>query len=324
MFDTRDEILEALNMPIEEFRADVLAPAGRVPLPGGGITGMAMLGYSNICRSQCLYCGMRAGNKAIPRYRMGPAEALALTGIGRELGFGRLFLISGEDRGYSFEDIISLVSGARAQGYTRIDLACGEFSLEQYKMLRDAGCTRYVMKFEMSDREDFDRLNPSTSFDRRMAAIEAVIESGMELGSGNIVDYPGHNIEKMAGDIDLMRRLRISWAPVVPYMPAANTPLALEGGRGSLELILREIAILRLMLPDVDITAGQPGEDMKKGFGDEQGNLNAVAAGANVLFADLLPAGRAQDFNVVDNRNLPGLGHMRKISELSNRPLILE
>ena len=318
MFDTRAEILEALEMPMEKFRSSFLDRAGELYRDSGrGIVTMAMLGYSNICRSQCLYCGMRAGNSSIPRYRMEPLEALRLTAVGRELGFGRLFLISGEDMGYGFENLLSLVAGARAQGYRQISLACGEFTLEQYRQLHAAGAEEYVMKFEMSDIEDFNRLNPSTDFHRRMEAIEAVKKSGMKLASGNIVDYPGHSLEKMADDIELMRKLDISWAPVVPYMPAANTPLALEGGRGSLELILREIAILRLMMPQVNITAGQPGEDPKNGFGDRQGNLDAIAAGANVLFADLLPAGKADAFHVVDNRNLPGLKHMETMSRLS-------
>ena len=319
--NTKSELLEALTMPAEQFRRDIMEPAGEMVRSRGKLLGTAMLGYSNICRSQCLYCGMRAGNSSIPRYRMAPDEALALTGVGRSQGFGRLFLISGEDRGYAFEDLLKLVSGAADQGYREISLACGEFQPEQYVQLREAGATEYVLKFEMSDRQDFDRLNPSTSLPQRMQAIEAVQRSGMKLASGNIVDYPGHSVEKMAEDILLMQKLGISWAPVVPYMPAANTPLALEGGRGSVELILREISILRLTIPEVKITAGQPGEDIKKGFGDEKGNLDAIAAGADLLFADLLPAKKAQAFNVVDNRNLPGLVHMREMAEISRLEL---
>ena len=322
MFDTRAEIMEALEMPMEEFRNAFLIKAGELYRDSGrGLVAVAMLGYSNICRSQCLYCGMRAGNSSIPRYRFGPPEALKLTQAGRDLGFGRLFLISGEDMGYGFENLLALVSGAKDQGYRQISLACGEFTLEQYRQLREAGADEYVMKFEMSDAEDFNRLNPSTDFSRRMEAIEAVKKSGMKLASGNIVDYPGHTLHKIADDIELMRKLEISWAPVVPYMPAPNTPLALEGGRGSLELILREIAILRLMMPQVNITAGQPGEDPKNGFGDRQGNLNAIGAGANVLFADLLPVSKADAFFVVENRNLPGLQQMEALSKLSGLQL---
>lgn len=114
-----------------------------------------------------------------------------------------------------------------------VSLACGEYERSQYEELRAAGADEYVVKFEMSDRETFDRLNPSTSYDKRMNAIRWVKESGLLLASGNIVDYPGQTLEQLADDILLMKELEISWAPVIPYLPAQNTPLAAEGGRAA-------------------------------------------------------------------------------------------
>ena len=154
-----------------------------------------------------------------------------------------------------------------------------------------------------------------------MQGIEWIKESGMKLASGNIVDYPGQTNADLAEDILLMKDLDISWAPVIPYLPAKGTPLQAEGGRGSLEKNLKEISLLRMMMPDINITAQQPGEDLSKGFADPEGNLNALNAGANMLFADILPTDYVDKFSVVDNRITLGLEHIKRMAELSGMKL---
>ncbi len=318
----KNEILEILRMPEEEFRKSVMPKAfDAYREDGGALYAAAMLGYTNICKNSCLYCGMRAPNR-IPRYRLDKEDILGTARLARDKGFTRMFLIAGEDPGFGVDKLAETVSGLKAMGFT-VSLACGEYSAQQYAELRDAGASEYVMKFEMSQKEVFDRLNPSTSFEKRMAAIEAIKASGMELASGNIVAYPGQTLEMQAEDIVLMLKLGISWAPVVPYMPAANTPLAAEGGRGDRILNLKEIAILRLCDTKMRITAGQPGDDLKNGFSDVTGNLDAIRSGANLLFCDILPEAQAQSFKVVDYRELRNREHINEMAELSGLELKL-
>ena len=315
----RSEVLEVLRMPMEEF-LDQVAPAAKElhrQHNGNRLTATSMMGYTNVCKNQCLYCGMRAGNSMIPRYRMDPEQVLEAVRRAAETGFRRLFLISGEDPKYGFDNLLRLVSGAKEAGIEWVSLACGEYDRDGYKALKDAGADEYAIKFEMSDPDTFDRLNPSTNFKQRMAAIHCVKELGFALASGNIVDFPGHSLEQMADDIMLMGELEVSWAPIVPYMPAKGTPLAAEGGPGRQELILKEISLVRLMLPGVYITGGQPGKNLKEGFASEDGNLAALAAGADLLFADLLPAAKADAFHVVDNRVLLGLDRIQEMARKS-------
>lgn len=324
-YETKQELLAALRTPWKEFSDCVLPAAKAVHRTQNGdrLTATAMLGYSNVCKNQCLYCGMRAANTVVSRYRIEPDEVLSSLRAAREAGFTRIFLISGEDPKYDFEKLLRMVEGAKKLGMTHVSLACGEFESGQYEELRSAGADEYVLKFEMSHKDTFDRLNPSTSFERRAAAISWIKESGLELASGNIVDYPGQTLDELADDILLMRQLEISWAPIVPYLPAQNTPLAAEGGPGRQEMILREIALTRLMLPHVNITGGQPGKNLADGFSSIDGTQAALAAGANLLFADLLPAARAQAFRVVDNRTLLGLDHIQRMAEMSGMTLCL-
>lgn len=318
---TKNEIIEILKLPHEEYTHTVMKEAKGLheSKNGGRLMATAMFGYDNICRNQCLYCGMRASNTAVKRYRILPDDVQTVSRAAREQGFKRIFFVSGEDPKYGFQNLLKIVSDAKSMGF-HVSLACGEFSPEEYRQLRDAGTDQCVLKFEMSQPETFNRLNPSTSFSRRMKCIESVKNLGMELASGNIVDYPGQSLEMIADDILLMKELEISWAPIIPYMPAANTPLSLEGGRGSIELNLKEISILRLMMPDIYITAQQPGTDLKEGLAGDEGNLLAINGGADILFADMLPAD--MNFSVIDNRVTLGLEHIKHMAEISGSVLV--
>lgn len=309
---TKQEILEALTLPEPEFQEQFAKPARETLAiaKGNTLSVRAMLGYSNICKNQCLYCGMRAGMKLPNRYRLSPQEVAESAKEAANLGLRRIFLISGEDPGYSFDDLLLMVRLIRATGLS-VSMAAGEFSQEGYQALRDAGVDEYVMKFEMGDPAVFDRLNPSTTFRRRMDAIDTIQRCGLRLASGNIVDYPGQTPEQLAQELLLMRQLEISWAPVIPYMPVVDTPLAAEGGPGDRKKCLREIALLRLMMPQCDITAQQPGDNPEEGLGSQQGNLDALCYGANLLFLDLLPTALSRDFSVVNQRLLGDLEQIR-------------
>ena len=248
--NTRQEILEILNMPEAVFWKDV-APAARKTAQdqfGDNLMVTAMLAYSNICKNQCLYCGMRAGNQ-IPRYRIPPAEILDLSKRARADGLSRMFLIAGEDKNYGFDNLLSLVSGLKEQGFN-LSLAAGELEKHQYQALYEAGVEEYVLKFEMSNPESFNRMNPSTDFHARMERARWIKEIGMKLGSGNIVDWPGQTQEELVQDILLMKELDISWTPNIPFLPAMGTPLAGEK-RGDFLTNFKEIAILRLMMPHI-------------------------------------------------------------------------
>lgn len=310
---TKQEILDALMLPEAEFHEQFVLPARQIlaDVKQNTLSVRAMLGYSNVCKNQCLYCGMRAGMKLPNRYRFSLREIVESAKGAARMGLHRIFLISGEDPGYSLDDLTLVVRSIREIGLS-VSMAVGEFSREEYQTLRDAGVDEYVMKFEMGDPAVFDRLNPSTNFKRRMAAIEAIKSCGMRLASGNIVDYPGQTPEQLAQEIMLMRELDISWAPVIPYMPVPGTPLAEEGGAGDRKKCLREIALLRLMLPNCDITAQQPGDNPAEGLGSPQGNLDALLHGANLLFLDMLPAAQSNDFAVVEQRLLGGMEQIRE------------
>lgn len=310
----RTLIKEMLELPFSIFEKEIFPKAKHAAKEGGKnkITPVAMMGFSNICKNRCLYCGMNAECK-IERYRLSPDEVINLAKKATAQGFRRIFLISGEDSGYGFENLLKIISEIKTTG-AHLSLACGEFSAEQYNEIKAAGADEYVLKFEMSSPETFNRLNPSTDFKKRMKAIENIKKSGMKLASADIVNFPGQSIEELTEDIILTNELGISWAPVVPYMPASGTPLSKLGGRGDYFLNLKVISILRLLMPHIDITAQQPGENLKNGFADKEGNKLALNAGANLLFTDIAPEKFAKNFSVIDNRIVLRLRQIEEIA----------
>jgi biotin synthase len=196
-----------------------------------------------------------------------------------------------------------------------VTLGLGEYPEEVLKAFSDAGCDCYTLKFETSNREMFHRIKPTSDYDSRLDCIRKVKPLGMELGSGNIIGLEGQTPLDVARDILLMKELDIDWAPVVPYLPAPGTPMAETTPMGDVVLLLREIAILRIMMPKVIITGGQPTQGSKLGFADPEGNRHALMSGANILFVDITPYAVRRDFQITPGRILPGVSQVDSLLE---------
>lgn len=315
----KSAILDILKMPYDKFENTVKKEAREIQRVenADNVVVTALLGYDNICKNRCTYCGMRAGFKGLARYRMDIGDIKKSEEEVNKLGIDRIFLISGEDPKYDFSNIITMVTYGKQLGLF-VSLAAGEMDFDRYRELELAGLDEYVLKFETSDKEMFAKIKPTANFENRMKCMEFIKRSGMQLASGNIVGLPHQTYEQIADDILLMKELEISWAPVIPYMPVPGTPLAEEGGRGSLETTLKEISILRLMMPHVNITAQQPGKKIENGLADVDGNLDALSAGANVLFVEMLSSSLAGSFNVISHRMIEGVENVNRLLLLSD------
>lgn len=305
-----DAIRQALAMPGDLFRRRF--ETGQTGPREHGVAVAGLLAISNYCRNNCDYCGLRVENDRVPRYRLSLNEIkAALDGVARH-GIRRLFMISGEDPANDLTVVLKAVEHATAQGLA-VMLGLGIYPASTYAAFRDAGAELYALKFETSNPKIFSSLRDDITLAERMAAITDVRSSGLKLGSGNIVGLPGETLDDIARDIALMRELDISWAPIVPYMPAPNTPLGARQSMGSVDLLLREITLVRHLLPDALITAGQPTQGSSRGFADPQGTRDALRAGANLLFVDLTPKPRKDAFAITQNRYLPRLAEIEQV-----------
>jgi biotin synthase len=311
---TREERFENIRTllltPAEEFE-EARAHAHSITLRefGRGVFVCGLLAFSNICRNDCTYCGLRVSNAALPRMRLTVEDIMRAVERFRETDLDRVFLVSGEDRSYSTGDICRAVAHAKSLGF-HVTLGLGEYPEDALRAFRDAGCDCYTLKFETSNRDLFRRCKPTSDFDGRMRCISSVKPLGMELGSGNIVGLEGQTVDDAARDILLMEELGIDWAPVVPYLPAPGTPMAATTPMGNVALLLREISILRILMPRAIITGGQPRQGSTLGFADPGGNRDALASGANILFVDITPHALRRDFQITPGRILPGVAHV--------------
>ena len=239
-----------------------------------------LIEFSNICRNDCLYCGIRRGNKGVKRYRMGDDELVETARRAVEIGFKTIALQSGEDMHFD-KDRMSRIIERIKQMDVALTLSIGERDYGDYEAFRNAGADRYLLRIETTDVDLYHRLNPGMSWQRRHECLLMIKELGYEVGSGIMVGLPGQTVESIAGDLLYLKDLGVDMAGIGPFIPHPDTPLANEQG-GTLEMALRTMAVMRLLLPDINIPATTAMESLHP-----QGRIMALKAGANVVMPNV-------------------------------------
>lgn len=279
--DTLDKsaIIELLTTaPADELyrRADDV----RREAVGDAVHLRGLIEFSNICRNDCLYCGIRRGNRQVQRYRMTDEELVETAKRAAALGFQTIVLQSGEDMHFDQARMCHIIEQIKRLDVA-LTLSVGERDYEDYKAFRDAGADRYLMRIETTDRDLYHRLNPGMSWERRHECLLMIRELGYELGSGIMVGLPGQTVESIADDLLYLKDIGIDMAGIGPFIPHPETPLAGEAG-GTLEQALRTMAIMRILMPDINIPATTAMESLHP-----QGRIMALQAGANVVMPNV-------------------------------------
>ena len=239
-----------------------------------------LIEFSNFCRNDCMYCGIRRGNRQVSRYRMSEEEVVETARRAVEMGFQTVVLQSGEDMHFDRDRLARIVEKIKQMGVA-ITLSVGERDYADYKAWRDAGADRYLLRIETTDRDLYHRLNPGMSWQRRVDCLMDIRELGYELGSGIMTGQPGQRIESIADDLLFLRDIGIDMAGIGPFIPHPCTPLADAAG-GTLDQALRTMAVMRLLMPDINIPATTAMESLHP-----QGRMMALQAGANVVMPNV-------------------------------------
>jgi biotin synthase len=279
--DTLDKsaIIELLTTaPADELyrRADDV----RREAVGDAVHLRGLIEFSNICRNDCLYCGIRRGNRQVQRYRMTDEELVETAKRAAALGFQTIVLQSGEDMHFDQARMCHIIEQIKRLDVA-LTLSVGERDYEDYKAFRDAGADRFLMRIETTDRDLYNRLNPGMSWERRHECLLMIRDLGYELGSGIMVGLPGQTVESIADDLLYLKDIGIDMAGIGPFIPHPETPLAGEAG-GTLEQALRTMAIMRILMPDINIPATTAMESLHP-----QGRIMALQAGANVVMPNV-------------------------------------
>jgi biotin synthase len=252
--------------------------------------------FSNFCKKDCFYCGLRKSNQAVERYRMEKQETIDTAVRAGKAGLKTILLQSGEDTNCSIEQLCDIIKTIKAETDSAITLSLGELGLNEYKSLKNAGADRYLLRFETSSRELFEKLKPDSSYDNRLDCLANLKTLGFQVGSGIMVGLPGQTYETLSDDIILMRELGLDMIGIGPFLPHHNTPLA-HAIAGTLDLTLRVLAIIRIVMPYVHIPA-----TTAIGSVEKNGRQQALRCGANVIMPNITPQKYRKHYEIYPNK----------------------
>ncbi len=303
-FLKRDEFSWLLKNNTPELRADLANRARRVAQEsfGTGVYVRGLIEFSNYCKNDCYYCGIRRGNEKAHRYRLSEAEILDCCALGYDLGFRTFVLQGGEDPGFSDEQMVALIGKIRA-GYPdcAITLSLGERPREVYEAFFDAGANRYLLRHETAIGAHYQKLHPrELRLENRKACLQDLKAIGFQVGTGFMVGSPHQTVENLVADLVYIKELNPQMIGIGPFIPHQHTPYK-DARPGTLEETLLLISILRLMLPKALIPA-----TTALGTIDPNGRESGILAGANVVMPNLSPVSVRKDYSLYDNKICTG------------------
>ena len=277
---SESEIVEILrNDTVNELLFDT-ADKVRKQYVGDEVHLRGLIEFSNICRCNCFYCGLRKDNSAVQRYRMTLEEILLLAQKAKDFGYKTVVLQSGEDAYFDTDKMCRIIREIKKLDLA-LTLSIGEKSYEEYKAYKDAGADRYLLRIETTDRELYKKLHPSMSFENRVRCLNDLKTLGFEVGTGCLVGLPHQSDESLARDILFFKNIDADMIGLGPFIPSPQTPLQNENG-GTLIKALKVMALTRLLLPDINIPATTAMETLQ-----ENGRLLALKSGANVVMPNV-------------------------------------
>jgi len=268
-----------------------LANAFRHDYMGDMVFIKGVIEFSNYCKKNCAYCGIRASNK-VNRYRMLPDEIISMAKNMAKLGVDTIILQSGEDPYYDLETLVYIVSTIRSTTFVPVSLSIGELPKSAYLKLKHAGASKVLLKHETINKKVFEAVHPDDDYDARVDLLDYIISIGYIGGSGNIIGLPGQTIEDIADDILFMKRVGVKMIGLGPFVPAEGTPLQ-SFPHGDPELTLNTYAAIRLTMPRVFMPA-----TTALGTIDEAKQFEAFNVGCNVIMCNFTPEKYRKDYMI--------------------------
>ena len=261
-----------------------------------------LIEFSNYCKNDCYYCGIRCSNRKADRYRLTEEEILSCCDIGEKIGFKTFVLQSGEDPYFTDDRICAIVSNIKkAHPDCAVTLSIGEKSKESYRKYYEAGADRYLLRHETANEEHYSKLHPeSMSGAYRKQCLFDLKEIGFQVGCGIMVGTPHQTVDHIYEDIKFMQELEPHMIGIGPFIPHQDTPFRDEP-EGSVDRTLRLLAILRLLFPKVLLPA-----TTALGTADALGREKGILAGANVMMPNLSPSNVREKYLLYDGKICTG------------------
>ena len=314
-FELADRLEKERDLTDEEFAAVLLcedpefgeylagkARAVREKYYGKSVFLRGLIEFTNICKNNCYYCGIRRDNANVERYRLSEEQILSCCDMGYELGFRTFVLQGGEDPYFTDERVVSIVSAIKERHPDcAVTLSIGERERESYQKFFDAGADRYLLRHETADKEHYEMLHPAElSFDHRMQCLRDLKEIGYQVGCGMMVGSPFQTTEHLVKDLRFLQEFKPEMVGIGPFIPHHDTQFA-DFEAGTAEMTIRLLSVIRLLLPDVLLPA-----TTALGTIDPIGREKGILAGANVVMPNLSPSDVREKYLLYDNKICTG------------------
>ncbi len=279
-----------------------LAVKRRMEYYGKDVYVRGLIEFTNYCKNDCYYCGIRRSNRSVERYRLTKDDIMSCCEQGYELGFRTFVLQGGEDPYYTDYKICDLVSSIKNKyPDCAVTLSIGEKEHESYKAYFDAGADRYLLRHETADSGHYARLHPSEMFfDHRIKCLYDLKEIGYQVGCGFMVGSPYQTAENLADDLLFIKELQPQMVGIGPFISQHDTPFA-QMNSGTMEQTLFMLGLIRLTLPPVLLPS-----TTALGTIHPLGREKGILAGANVVMPNLSPVSVRKKYLLYDNKICTG------------------
>lgn len=273
-----------------------------------------LIEFTNFCKNDCKYCGIRRSNSKASRYRLSKEEILDCCKEGYELGF-RTFVMQGGEDAYFTDDILEDIIKEIKSSYSdcAVTLSIGERSYESYERLRKAGVDRYLLRHETANLEHYNKLHPKEmSMENRQKCLFNLKKIGFQVGAGIMVGSPYQTVECIAEDMLFLQKLKPEMIGIGPFISHRDTPF-FNKENGNVDETIFIIALVRLMLPNALIPA-----TTALGTLSPLGRERAISVGANVVMPNLSPKAVRKKYLLYDNKISTGEEAAESIEKLKN------
>ncbi|MDC7280443.1 [FeFe] hydrogenase H-cluster radical SAM maturase HydE [Butyrivibrio fibrisolvens] len=300
--------LEEYQLLIENINPDLMKRAAEYAVKyqeqfyGKKVFVRGLVEFTNYCKNDCYYCGIRRGNRECERYRLRKDDIIACANEGYQLGFRTVVLQGGEDYTYSDEDICEIIKGIKQSHPDMvITLSIGERERSSYEAYYEAGARRFLLRHETASSELYDKLHPEEmSFEHRMNCLRELKDIGYQVGAGFMVQSPGQTAADLAKDLKFIEEFKPDMCGIGPFISHKDTPFAKEES-GTMEMTLFLLSLLRIIYPQMLIPA-----TTALGTIDPKGREKGILAGANVLMPNLSPTSVRKMYTLYDNKICTG------------------
>lgn len=263
---------------------------------GDGILLRGLVEFSNHCRNSCFYCGLNKNNKELERYRLGKEEILSCAEKLNACGIKTAVLQSGEEDALDPLWLKSVIEAIKAEFEIAITLSVGERSREEYKIWKEAGADRYLLKIESSNRQLYDSLHSGMSFEDRLRCLQDLRELGYQVGCGNMIGLKGQTLKILAQDILFFKENNFDMIGIGPFIPHPQTRLASQK-KGEVELTLKVLALTRIVTKNAHLPATTALGSLEDDF-----RIKGLKAGANVLMPNFTPLKYRKLYEIYPNK----------------------